>query len=292
MKRIENIPKMQLRPRDANKGDFGKVLIVGGSRSLIGAPSLSANAALRAGAGLVTVSCPRSIQQTVISLCPCATSLPLPEDENGVISDGALSILYDTVFQKKRFDVVAVGPGLGEAASLLAFIHELNRNNIPSVIDADGLNILARTNWRGLLSGPCVITPHPGELARLLEKSIPEIQADREKYAIEAAKMMSNQSADHQCVCLLKGQRTIVTDGEKIYLNTTGNPGMATGGTGDILTGVIAALLGQKFSTFDAAALGAHVHGLAGDLAAEEIGETSLIASDLLDFLKKAFKQL
>jgi NAD(P)H-hydrate epimerase len=291
MKRIEVIPKLQKRQRDSHKGSFGKILIVGGSRGYIGAPALAANAALRSGAGLVTMAVPESVQPTIASLACCATSLPLPEDERGVISEKALPVLYDEVFKKGNFDVVAVGPGLGGSSAMVSFIVELNRRRVPCVIDADGLNRMAELNWFGLLTGSCVITPHPGELARLLRKTISEIQGDREGSAVRAAELMKKGAEGGDAVCLLKGYQTVVTDGETIYINPTGNPGMATGGSGDVLTGVIAALMGQKLSPFEAAALGSQLHGLAGDLAAEELGEISLIASDLLEYLPAAFRK-
>lgn len=292
MKQIVEVPKLAVRPRDSNKGDFGKILIVGGSRDMVGAPALAANAALRAGAGLVTVAVPGGIQQTVVSLVPCATSLPLAADGDGRVSEGALPELLEAVVAKKRFDVVAIGPGLRRARPLVRFIAEVVKAGIPTVIDADGLNILAETDWHGLLGGPCVMTPHPGELSRLLGTSIRDIQSDRLNHATRAAGLMRAAGGNRGSVCLLKGDKTIVTDGEKYYLNTTGNPGMATGGTGDVLTGTVAAILGQGLSTFDAAVLGAYVHGLAGDLAAGEFGEISLMASDLIDFLPAAFRQL
>ncbi|MFA5865109.1 MAG: NAD(P)H-hydrate dehydratase [Phycisphaerae bacterium] len=283
---IISIPKLPARRRDANKGDFGRILIVGGSRDMPGAISLAANSALRSGAGLVTVAIPDSIQQTVVSLAPCATSMPLPRDEHGLISQIALPDLIDVTIRQKKFDVIAVGPGLGRAQPMVTFINEINRAGIPIVIDADALNLLSEIDWHSLLDGPCVITPHPGELSRLLKTSISQIQSDRQNFAVRTAKLMKGNSS----VCLLKGEQTVVTDGEQIYINQTGNPGMATGGAGDVLTGVIAALMGQKLSPFDAAVLGAYVHGLAGDLAAKELGEISLTASDLLRFLPSAFK--
>jgi len=292
MERITDIPKLWPRPRDANKGDFGKVLIVGGCRDFVGAPSLAANAALRSGAGLVTVGVGRSIQTAVVSLAPCATSMGLPEDEHGMISEAGVSELLEAVVSRKRFDVVAVGPGLGRARAVVRLIEEVVRAAIPLVVDADGLNVLAEGHWPGKLGGPCVITPHPGELSRLVKVSIPEIQTDREHWAVEAVRRMAGGKEQSGAVCLLKGNRTVVTNGGWMYINTTGNPGMATGGTGDVLTGVIAALVGQGLSTFDAAVLGSHVHGLAGDLAAEAVGEISLIASDLIHYLPAAFKRL
>jgi len=294
MNQITDIPKLPPRKKDSNKGDYGKILIVGGSRDFIGAPSLSANAALRSGAGLVTLAVPKSIQQTVISLAPCATSVCLQEDEQGLISEIGFLELSESIIGSKKYDVVAIGPGLGRTKPAAHFITDLGRAKIPLVIDADGLNVLSETNWTGQLAGPCVITPHPGELSRLLNMTIPQIQSDRVENAVRTADLMQGQNAssDRHSICLLKGDQTVVTDGRRLYINQTGNPGMATGGTGDILTGIIAALIGQNLSPFDAAVLGAHIHGLAGDLAAEHLGQISLIASDLLNFLPIAFKKL
>jgi ADP-dependent NAD(P)H-hydrate dehydratase len=256
-----------------------------------GAPALAARAALRSGAGLVTVAVPRSIQQTVVSLVPCATSIPLEEDEDGLISGRAAESLGKLILGKRKYDVVAVGPGLGKAVGVVSLIQDLNRNRIPHVIDADGLNILSETDWHSQLSGPCVITPHPGEMARLLGLTVSEIQSNREYQAQQMVTLMGKNSGTKMAVALLKGKGTVVTDGERMYVNRTGNPGMATGGSGDVLTGVIAGLLGQKLSPFEAAVLGAYLHGLAGDLAAKQLGEISLIAADLVDFLPPAFRQ-
>jgi NAD(P)H-hydrate epimerase len=292
MQRITEIPKISRRPRDGHKGSFGKVLIVGGARTYIGAPALAASAALRAGAGLVTMAVPESVQSAIATLAPCATSIPLPENNSGAISDRAIPILQEMVFKDTNFDVVAVGPGLGKCYAIVSFIAELVQHKIPCVIDADALNRLSEVTWKGLLNGPCVITPHPGELARMLGRTITEIQSDRETFATAGVEAMTGSVTGKDAVCLLKGQGTVVTDGERIYVNTTGNPGMATGGCGDVLTGVIAGLMGQKFSPFDAAVLGSYVHGLAGDIAAEEFGEVSMIATDLLTTLPKAFLKL
>lgn len=293
MRDIHDVPKIPDRPCEAHKGTFGRVLIVGGSRNYLGAPALAANAALRSGAGLVTMALPGSVQPVIAPLAWCATSWPLPEDERGVFHADAMPELLDAILHRKLYNVVAVGPGLGDCNPIVPFIAELNRAKIPCVVDADALNRLAEVSWYGLLSGPCVITPHPGELARLLGGSTSEIQADRDRKCLQAVvKMRGDRTGEQsESVCLLKGHRTLVSDGERFYTNTTGNPGMATGGTGDVLTGVIAALIAQGLSTFEAAALGAYVHGLAGDLAAEQLGEISLMADDLLTWLPAAFKK-
>ena len=277
---------------------------------MIGAPALAANGALRSGAGLVTVACPRSIQQAVAALCPCATSIPLPESRDGLIEPrAALRLLQQGGYLSDRAapSVVAAGPGLGMGGSgfcrswlkLLGAIGE--GAGIPVVLDADGLNAvgpLAREGTSragGGLPGGSVLTPHPGELARLLGKDVSAVQADREGMAVEAVRRISEPAStagggDH-VVVVLKGAGTIVTDGYRSYANKTGNPGMATGGSGDVLTGVIAALIGQGMTRFDASTLGVHVHGRAGDLAAKALGETSLMATDLIEYLPAAFRR-
>ena len=272
---------------------------------MIGAPALVANAALRSGAGLVTVACPASIQQAVATLCPCATTLPLAETKDGLI---------DPVKALKHFDaadmlggdsaptVLAAGPGLGQGTPrsdhcwVELFRAFSQRADIPTVLDADALNAIAKTRMAmtGLLGTNCVITPHPGEMARLRGISTADVQKNRGMVAVAAARWLAeggiHAAKGGPSVVVLKGADTVVTDGRRIFTNKTGNPGMATGGSGDVLTGVIAALIGQGLSRFDAAVLGVHVHGCAGDLAAKEIGALSLIATDLVDFLPRAFK--
>jgi NAD(P)H-hydrate epimerase len=183
--------------------------------------------------------------------------------------------------------VVAVGPGLGRSSDLTELVLSLiAQTQTPLVVDADGLNALQgqATRLRGR-AAPLVLTPHPGEFARLLDSDIATVQADRQGWAVRFA-------AEHELVLVLKGQGTVVTDGRRVYVNTTGNPGMATGGTGDVLTGLVAALLGQGLEAFAAAQLGVYLHGKAGDLARDELGEVSLIATDLLAYLARAFRSL
>jgi NAD(P)H-hydrate epimerase len=211
---------------------------------------------------------------------------PLDEDAHGLVrfpaNCQALEKLLDAA------TVLAIGPGLGQSDELRALVHwVVEEVKVPTVLDADALNALVgQTELLGHLSRPVVLTPHPGEFARLTGRTVAEIQGDREQHAVALA-----QRARHLTV-LLKGARTVVTDGDRIFVNSTGNPGMATGGSGDALTGVIAALLGQGLSAFDAAALGAHAHGLAGDIAREHSGEVGLIAGDIVDSLPDAFDLL
>jgi len=290
MKRIRSLPRLPRRARDANKGDFGRVLVVGGSQGMIGAPALTANAALRGGAGLATVAVPQPIQPFVAVLCPCATFLPLPTDRVGELDASAVGQVLDCA---GRCDVLAVGPGMGIGTRQQDIVRAVLGQDLPAVIDADGLNNLAKIDgWPVLRRCPLVLTPHPGEFARLTGGTVKDIQADRGGLAASAAQAWGRAgSKDAPLVCVLKGAGTVVTDGRRLYVNSTGNPGMATGGAGDVLTGLLAALIGQGLEPFEAACLAVHVHGLAGDLAAKALGEISLTTSNLLDSLPAAMKE-
>ncbi len=239
------------------------------------------SAALRGGAGLVRLAVPEGILPIVAAANSCYTTAPLPEDDHGRLSGAALPQLLELV---RGNSVAALGPGLGQTADLAdMLVAILEQTNTPLVLDADALNVLVgRLDALRRHQGPIVLTPHPGEFARLLGCDIPTVQARRSELAAAFA-------AAHGVVLVLKGHGTIVTDGRRLYVNTTGNPGMATGGTGDVLGGLIAALIGQKLETFAAAQLGVYLHGLAGDAARRQVGEVSLIASDLLEFLPQAF---
>lgn len=280
---VTEIPHLPPRPLDANKGTFGRVLIVAGSRGMSGAAVLCSSAALRGGAGLVRLAVPEGIWTIVAAANPCYTTASLPQDEHGRLSIAALPQLLELV---RGNSVAAIGPGVGQTAELADLIAAiLEQTATPLVLDADALNVLTgRLDALRKHKGPIVLTPHPGEFARLLGSDIAAVQAQREELAAEFARR-------NDVVLVLKGHGTVVTDGRRVYINATGNPGMATGGTGDVLGGLIAALLGQKLETFAAAQLGVYLHGRAGDLARQQIGETSLIASDLLDFLPHAFRQ-
>ena len=276
------LPHLSPRPPDSHKGTFGRVLVIGGSLGMSGAISLTGKAALRSGAGLVQLAVPASCLPIVASFEPSYMTTPLPADEAGRIDAGAQSRLMELV---DAATVVALGPGVGRSAGLDQLVAWLYRDLAkPLVIDADGLNALAeQSSVLASHAGERVLTPHPGEFARLTNRSPHDVPANREELASEFAR-------SNEIVLVLKGHRTFVTNGSRGAHNSTGNPGMATGGSGDVLTGVIAGLIAQGMSPFDAARLGAHLHGLAGDLAAAELSEVSLIASDLLDWLPAAFK--
>ncbi len=284
---VENIttmPKLPPRKRDANKGDFGKVLIVAGSRGMAGAAVLCGTAALRGGAGLVTVATGADVSPIVAAgnACYLTACLPIEVHHHGYADDAAPIILE----LAEKASVLAIGPGIGSAGKMAEIIEIiLVQAKLPIVLDADGLNALAHLSLEVLnrRSAPTIMTPHPGEFARLLGCSVREVQANREELALRFAHQ-------HGGVLVLKGHQTLVTDGLHLYRNTTGNPGMATGGTGDVLTGLIAALVAQGLKPFEAAQLGVYLHGKAGDLAAEAVGEVSLIATDLLQYLPEAFR--
>jgi NAD(P)H-hydrate epimerase len=276
------LPGLAPRPADSNKGTFGRVLVVAGSRGMSGAAILCGVGALRSGAGLVRLAVPGEILPIVAAANPCYLTAPLPQDDQGRLSSQAETGILALV---KANDVVALGPGLGQSPAITNLVATiLAQASVPLILDADGLNALAgKTGVLHRRPAPTILTPHPGEFSRLVGATIPQVQAQRPEWAGRFA-------ADHGVVLVLKGHGTIVTDGRRLYQNRTGNPGMATGGSGDVLSGLVAALLGQGLEAFAAAQLGVYLHGLAGDLARDDLGEVSLIASDLLDYLPHAFR--
>jgi NAD(P)H-hydrate epimerase len=275
------LPLLPERPPESHKGDYGLALVVGGSRGMAGAVALAGMAALRGGAGLVRLAVPDVCLETVAGFEPSYMTLPLPCDRAGRISLGAKGRIVEMA---SSADVVACGPGLGRSAGLTALVSWLYRHlKQPMVLDADALNALAsRPESLAEPGGPRILTPHPGEFSRLVRQRTDKAQ-QRDDLAVELA-------ARCRVVVVLKGHRTLVTDGEIRWKNDTGNPGMATGGSGDVLTGLIAALACQRLSPVDAARLGVYLHGLAGDLAAAELGQEAMIAHDLIRFLPQAFQ--
>lgn len=278
-------PKLpQLAPRgpDSHKGLFGHALLVGGSCNMSGAVSLAGKAALRSGAGLVTVATAADCQAVAASFEPSYMTIGLACDELGRINKLAYRQIADVA---EKSTSIGCGPGMQLSDDIQHIVGRMySELTQPIVFDADALNALAREPALfARHAGPRIVTPHPGEFSRLagIKQLDPSEREDRARdFAIRG-----------NLIVVLKGHHTIVTDGRSTYINKTGNPGMATGGCGDVLTGVITALLGQGLSPFGAAQLGVHVHGLAGDLAAKELGQVSMIASDLLDFLPQAFQK-
>lgn len=279
------------REREGNKGSYGHVVVIGGSLGKAGAAAMSGFAALRAGAGLSTVAAPKSVLATVASFHPELMTEPLPETDQGSISLKTLGSAFDKLLERKT---VAIGPGISrnsETAEFVRTVVERSENssviNMHMVIDADALNAFEgaadRLHGRGRT---VVITPHPGEMSRLTGLTIAEIQSNR----LEVARKFARE---HQLIVVLKGHRTLVAapDGT-VWVNPTGNPGMATGGTGDILTGIVAGLIAQHpQQPLEATALAVYLHGLSGDLASEKLGENSMVATDLVRFLPLAFAQ-
>jgi NAD(P)H-hydrate epimerase len=271
------------RPAESNKGNYGHVLVVGGSFGKSGAAAMSGMAALRAGAGLSTVATAKSALATVAGFHPELMTEPLSETDAGTISSRALAHLKDL---EKGKSVLAIGPGISRNPETSELVRNLVINTqTPTVLDADGLN--AFENRAVELSGrdrTLVITPHPGEMARLAGMSIPDVQEDRLGVARRFAR-------EHDLIVVLKGHRTLVVQPNgDAWVNTTGNPGMSTGGTGDILTGMVAGMIAQHpKDVFKAVCAAVHLHGLAGDVMREKIGEHSLVATDLLIGLPEAF---
>jgi ADP-dependent NAD(P)H-hydrate dehydratase len=279
------IPRLPRRSADGHKGTYGTVQVVAGSRGMAGAAVLVGRGALHSGAGLVRVACPACVQDVVSAGYPCYTTFGIRQHADGSFGDGAAAEMIEYA---KAADVVAMGPGLGQGGSVPAFVRAVVEGlpNTPIVIDADGLNALAPFG-EGFpkRNAPLVMTPHPGEFARLIGYSVQEVLAERESLAIDFARRTG-------VVLLLKGSGTLVTDSRRLYRNSTGNPGMATGGSGDVLTGIIAALIGQGLAAFDATVLGAWVHGRAGDLATAKVGQVGLTSADLADTVSAAFKEI
>lgn len=276
-------PLLPERPAASHKGDFGHVLLLAGSRGKTGAALLASRACLRAGAGLVTIGVPETLVDVFQARVTEEMVLPLPDDGDGMLSERAYGDIID--FVNRRADVLAIGPGLGSGHGITGLVHQLVLTaTIPMVLDADGINAASREREiLGRAKAPLVLTPHPGEMARLLSSGDRnEVEKDRISTAGDFAKETG--------VCLvLKGAPTIIGSTEGVvFINTTGNAGMATAGTGDVLTGIIAALIGQGAEPLNASLLGVHLHGLAGDAAAEEKGLHSLIAGDIIEYLPKA----
>ncbi len=288
------------RPGYSHKGDYGHILIVAGSKGKTGAALMAAKACLRSGSGLVTLAVPESLIDIFQNRVTEEMTLPLPDNGNGTLSPKAADVILN--FASERIDVIAIGPGIGVSNNTEKVMNELiQKSTVPMVIDADGINAIApphpplvKGGQRGVMSkeaiglfkkakSPIILTPHAGEMARLLQRAV---EKDRINTAISFSK-------ETRTYLVLKGVPTIVAEPDgNAFINTTGNPGMATAGSGDVLTGIIASLLGQGLNPIDSSVLGVYLHGLAGDIAAKARGEHSLIASDIIDSLPDAFLKL
>ncbi len=279
MEFARNLSQLPDRPIDGHKGMFGRVLIVGGSRDMLGAPVLAGTAALRMGAGLVQIAVPREILPAALSITPELIGLGLEtaKDEKRLFEAAEIA------------DSIVIGPGLGQSTFAKSRVLRLIRLNKPMVIDADALNILAhQKRWPTSCKAFAVLTPHPGEMKRLGKligiNDIPTDEAGRIEVATRAAN-------DFGQIMVLKGHRTVVTDGSRVYVNQTGDSSLSKAGSGDVLSGIIATLLAQKMERFEAACAGVWLHGKAGELAGARLGRRCVLARDVTVALPDAIRQ-
>ena len=278
MTRITQLPPLPPRPADGHKGLFGRVLVVGGNEGMIGAPSLAGKSALRMGAGLVQIAVPRSILSAALAITPELIGLGL----------GKSSAKDELLKMAEKSDAVVIGPGLGQTPEALARLQRLVRLEKPMVVDADALNLLAKQKrWPASFKAAAVLTPHPGEMKRLAKLFDRDEVPTDDNGRIEIARQASNTF--HQVV-VLKGNRTVVTDGEKVYVNRTGDSSLSKAGTGDVLSGIIGTLLAQEMNPFDAACAGVWLHGKAGELAGKRLGMRSVLAHEVIDALPEAIE--
>jgi ADP-dependent NAD(P)H-hydrate dehydratase / NAD(P)H-hydrate epimerase len=277
----------QIMPRqhDVHKGSFGHVMVVAGSVGKSGAAVLTSLSALRVGAGRVTLALPKSVEASLHTQPPEIMTLPLPETKEQTLSTKALDLLIQSAMDKT---VIAIGPGLSTHSATAELIREaLTRITQPIVLDADGLNaFVGHLDRLRPIKGPLVLTPHPGEMGRLTGLGTRGVQQDR----LETARSFSRE---HGVIVVLKGAHTVIATPEgDLFMNVTGNPGMATAGTGDALTGMIAGLIAQRYEVRWAVKLAVYLHGLAGDLAVKTFGPVGILAGDLIDHIPKAMKNL
>lgn len=270
------------RKPNTNKSDYGHIFVIAGSLGMTGAAYLTTQAALLSGSGLVTLGIPKSLNTILARKLVEVMTLALPETRQQSLSLRAFSEIEKFINLRKP-NVLAIGPGLSQNKETQALIRKIvSKLDLPMVIDADGLNALKNPR----MTVGTVITPHPGEMARLLGVSVKEVQKDRKNVAKQTA-------AKYNTTVVLKGHKTVIASPKgQVYVNNTGNPGMATAGSGDVLTGMIASFVGQGIEPFDAVKLGVYLHGKAGDLAAKDVGQASLKATDILNSIARAIKTL
>ncbi len=277
---LENI--LINRRKNSNKGTYGRVGVIAGSKGMTGAPFLSSSSALRTGSGLVYTMVPECISE-IMSIKSVEAIVKSFKDNGEGFSRACIKEIID---YSDSLDVIALGPGLGVDEDRIELVSEiLKKVKVPIVLDADAINCICKN--KGTLINrkqATILTPHPGEFSRLINIDIDKIESNREQYSMDFAKK-------YGIILVLKGNKTIVCDGNEIYINPTGNPGMATAGSGDVLTGMIASLVGQGIDAFKAAKMGVYLHGLAGDIVKEEKGEYGIIASDILNSIPFAIKK-
>ena len=277
--RVISAPPLPPRPTEGHKGTFGRVLVVGGNDGMIGAPVLAGTAALRMGAGLVQIAVPRAILPYALSITPELIGVALGKA-------GGKDRLLEAA---DSADAIVIGPGLGQTPEALARLTRLVRLTKPVVVDADGLNLLAKQKrWPTFFKASAVLTPHPGEMTRLnkvLKRGpTPGDDEGRIDNAVATAKAFGQ-------VIVLKGERTVVTDGQRVYLNDTGNSALSKAGSGDVLSGILGCLLGQKLDRFDAACIAVRLHGLAGEVAGKQLGLRSVLAREVIDAIPLAIQR-
>jgi len=276
MTRITTAPPLPVRPAEGHKGLFGRVLIVGGSDDMLGAPVLAGTSALRMGSGLVQIAVPRAILPAALSITPELIGIGLDKSANPSALTKAAALA----------EAIVLGPGLGQSPQSKARVMRLIRINKPMVIDADALNILAAQKaWPKSLGAQAVLTPHPGEMKRLVkligEDEIPSDEEARIALAIRASQAFGQ-------VIVFKVHRTIVTNGDRVYVNHTGDSSLSKAGTGDVLSGMIGSLIGQGMERFDAACAAVHLHGRAGEIAGKKLGPRSVLARDVIESIAEA----
>jgi hydroxyethylthiazole kinase-like uncharacterized protein yjeF len=279
MQRIHTPPPLPERPLSGHKGLFGRVLIVGGNDQMLGAPVMAGTAALRMGAGLVQIAVPKSVLAAALSITPELIALGL----------GKAATPAELRYAAAAAKAIVIGPGLGQSPAAHKRLMRLVRLETPMLVDADGLNMLAAgRRWPAFFKSHAILTPHPGEmkrLGRLIDRNdVPTDDDGRIDLAMQAANAFKQ-------VIVLKGDRTVVTDGQRVYLNRTGDSSLSKAGTGDVLSGVIGTLLAQNEERFDAACIGVHIHGRAGELAGHRVGRRSALARDVIDSLWAALAE-
>jgi len=279
MDRITALPALPPRPADGHKGLFGRVLIIGGSETMIGAPVLAGTAALRSGAGLVQIAVPRPILAAALSITPELIGIALGK-----------SVGKDELLEAaEKADAIVIGPGMGQAPEAEGRLTRLVRLDKAMVVDADGLNLLAKgKSWPAFFRARAVLTPHPGEMSRLGKlfgrTDVPKDEPGRIEIALQAAQTFKQ-------TLVLKGKGTVVTDGSRVYVNTTGDSSLSKAGAGDVLSGVVGTLLAEKMSPFDAACAAVWLHGRAGELAGQRLGLRCVLARDVIDALPPAIAE-
>jgi NAD(P)H-hydrate epimerase len=278
-KRITELPPLPPRPLEGHKGMFGRVLIVGGNEGMVGAPAFAGAASLRTGAGLVQLATPRSILAAALSITPECIGLGL----------GKATAKDELLRVGEKADAIVIGPGLGQTPEALGRLTRLVRLEKPMVVDADGLNLLAKQKkWPKYFKASGVLTPHPGEMKRLAKlfgrKDVPDDDAGRIDIATQAARAFGQ-------VVVLKGNRTVVADAQRVYVNHTGNSALSKAGTGDVLSGICGTLLAQAMDRFDAACAAVCLHGLAGEVAGERLGLRAVLAREVIDAIPAALKR-